>query len=105
MKLLRRQQIFLVNIALEAQVGPELALTCADGILIRDGGESADATLPAKGHTVAEAYIPQTVPMAFSFGDTFDIGEDSASPVGAYQSPFPFTGVIHHIDFDILHDK
>jgi hypothetical protein len=24
---------------------------------------------------------------------------------GDNQSPFPFTGVIHHIDFDILPDK
>ena len=43
--------------------------------------------------------------MAFSFEDTFDIGEDSASPVGNYQAPFPFTGVIQRIDFDILPDK
>ena len=54
---------------------------------------------------VGEAHIPETVPMAFSFDDTFDVGEDSASPVGDYQGPFPFTGVIHHIDFDILPDK
>jgi hypothetical protein len=39
--------------------------------------------------------------MAFSFKDTFDIGEDSASPVGDHQSPFPFTGIIDHINFDI----
>jgi len=25
--------------------------------------------------------------------------------VGDYKSPFPFTGVIHRIDFDILPDK
>jgi len=68
-------------------------------------GKPAQATLLVNDQAVAEAHIPETVPMAFSFDDTFDIGEDSASPVGDYESPFPFTGVIHHIDFDILPDK
>ena len=45
--------------------------------------------------------ISETVKFAFSFEDTFDIGEDSASPVEAYQSLFPFTGTIQHIDLDI----
>jgi len=39
--------------------------------------------------------------MAFAFEDTFDIGEDSASPAGDYESPFPFNGTIQHIDLDI----
>jgi len=43
----------------------------------------------------------QTVPAAFSFEDTFDIGEDSASPVGDYESPFPFTGTLDRVDFDL----
>ena len=68
-------------------------------------GKGAVATLLVNDQPVGEARIPQTVPMAFSFEDTFDVGEDSASPVGDYQSPFPFTGVIHRIDFDILPDK
>jgi arylsulfatase len=68
-------------------------------------GKAAEATLLVNDQPVANAHIPETVPMAFSFDDTFDIGEDSASPVGDYQSPFPFTGTIHHIDFDILPDK
>ena len=68
-------------------------------------GKGAVATLLVNDRPVGEARIPQTVPMAFSFEDTFDIGEDSASPVGNYQGPFPFTGVIQRIDFDILPDK
>jgi arylsulfatase A-like enzyme len=68
-------------------------------------GKGAMATLLVNDQSVGEARIPETVPMAFSFDDTFDVGEDSASPVGDYQGPFPFTGVIHHIDFDILPDK
>jgi arylsulfatase A-like enzyme len=68
-------------------------------------GKGAEATLLVNGEAVGEARIPETVPMAFSFDDTFDVGEDSASPVGAYQSPFPFRGTIRHIDFDILPSK
>ena len=64
-------------------------------------GKGALATLYVNNRSVAKARIEQTVPMAFSFEDTFDIGEDSASPVGDYQSPFPFTGTIDHINFDI----
>jgi hypothetical protein len=37
----------------------------------------------------------------FSFEDTFDIGEDTASPVGDYESPFPFTGGLNRINLDI----
>jgi arylsulfatase len=68
-------------------------------------GKGAVATMLVNDRPVGEARIPQTVPVAFSFEDTFDIGEDSASPVGDYQGPFPFTGVIERIDFDILPDK
>jgi arylsulfatase len=68
-------------------------------------GKSAEATLLVNDHPVGEVRIPETVPMAFSFDDTFDVGEDSSSPVGDYWSPFPFTGVIRRIDFDILPDK
>ena len=68
-------------------------------------GKAAQATLLINDRPVAEARLPETVPMAFSFDDTFDVGEDSASAVGNYQSPFHFTGTIHHIDFDILPDK
>jgi arylsulfatase A-like enzyme len=68
-------------------------------------GKGGVAMLLVNDQPVGEARIPQTVPMAFSFEDTFDVGEDSASPVGDYQSPFPFTGIIHRIDFDIVSDK
>jgi len=68
-------------------------------------GKGAQATLLVNDRKVAESRIPETVPVAFSFEDTFDVGEDSASPVGDYKSPFPFTGVIRRVDFDILPDK
>jgi hypothetical protein len=67
-------------------------------------GKGAVATLLVNDRAVGEARIPNTAPNAFSFEDTFDVGEDSASPVGDYQSPFPFTGTIHRINLDIAPD-
>jgi arylsulfatase len=64
-------------------------------------GKGAVATLFVNDQPAGKAHIPQTVLAAFSYDDTFDVGEDSASPVGDYQSPFPFTGKITRIDFDI----
>ena len=64
-------------------------------------GKPATATLYVNDHQVAQAHLPETVPTAFSYEDTFDIGEDSASPVGDYQSPNPFTGTLDQIDLDI----
>ena len=40
----------------------------------------------------------RTVPRAYSFEETFDVGEDSASPVGPYRSPFPFTGTLEKLE-------
>jgi hypothetical protein len=53
------------------------------------------------GQLVAQGRLAKTVPLAFSFEDTFDIGEDSASPVGDYQSPFPFTGKIDRVELQL----
>ncbi len=64
-------------------------------------GKGATVTLLVNDKAVASERIPATVRNAFSFEDTLDIGEDSASPVGDYESPFPFTGTIRHIDLDL----
>jgi arylsulfatase len=65
-------------------------------------GKGALASLYVNDKLAGKARIEHTVPLGFSFEDTFDVGEDSASPVGDYVSPFPFTGILNHIDFDIL---
>jgi arylsulfatase len=71
----------------------------------KTNGGPADIHLKLNGREVASAHLPATVPTAFSFEDTFDIGQDTASPVGDYEAPFPFTGTIDHIDFDINPSK
>jgi hypothetical protein len=64
-------------------------------------GKGATATLSVDGAEVGKVRIPATLTTAFSYEDTFDVGEDSASPVGDYQSPFPFTGVLKRVELDI----
>ena len=61
-------------------------------------GKGATAGLYVNGRRAAEARIPRTVPAAFSFEETFDIGEDSSTPVGDYRSPFPFTGILQRVE-------
>ena len=64
-------------------------------------GRGATVSLLVNNRPAAQARLPETVRTAFSFEETFDIGQDTASPVGPYRSPFPFTGSIRHIDLDI----
>ena len=64
-------------------------------------GKGATVTLYVNDRKAGQARLPQTVSTVFSFDDTFDVGEDSASPVGDYQSPFPFTGTLDRIDLDL----
>jgi hypothetical protein len=61
-------------------------------------GKGANVTLSVNGVKVAEARLAQMVPRAYSFEETFDVGEDTASPVGPYQAPFAFTGTLEKIE-------
>ncbi len=61
-------------------------------------GKGAAATLVVNGKEAGTAHIPHAVPRAYSFEETFDVGEDSATPAGPYQSPFPFTGSLRKLE-------
>jgi arylsulfatase len=61
-------------------------------------GKGANVILTVNGKKAGEARLARTVPRAYSFEETFDVGEDSATPVGPYQSPFPFTGVLEKLE-------
>ena len=61
-------------------------------------GKGATATLLVDGKKVAEGKIPRTVPTRFSADETFDIGEDTGTPVSRdYEVPFKFTGTIQKV--------
>lgn len=64
-------------------------------------GKGATAILSVDDVEVGRVRIPVTLTTAFSYEDTFDIGEDSASPVADYRSPFPFTGRLKRVELDL----
>jgi arylsulfatase len=60
-------------------------------------GKAATGTLFVDGKQVAEGPIPQTIGVRFSLDETFDVGEDTGTPVVedyANKMPFPFTGTL-----------
>jgi arylsulfatase len=61
-------------------------------------GKAATVTLSVNGKQAAQARLEHTVPRAYSFEETFDVGEDSATPVGPYKAPFPFTGTLERLE-------
>ena len=61
-------------------------------------GKPATATMRVNGVQVGQAHLAQTVPNIYSYDETFDVGEDTATPVGPYTAPFPFTGTIQKVE-------
>ncbi len=60
-------------------------------------GKGATGTLFVDGKQVAQGRIPQTVAARFSLDETFDIGEDTGTPVVedyVDKMPYPFTGTL-----------
>jgi arylsulfatase A-like enzyme len=61
-------------------------------------GKAATATLLVDEKQVGQVQIPQTIGVRFSLDETFDIGQDTGTPVlEEYDSkmPFPFTGTLN----------
>src|SRR5215831_9138419 len=60
-------------------------------------GKGATGTLFVDGQQVAQGQIPQTVSTRFSLDETFDVGEDTGTPViedYVDKMPYPFTGTL-----------
>ena len=60
-------------------------------------GKAANATLMVDEKQVAQGRIQRTIPVRFSLDETFDVGEDTGTPVlEEYESkmPFRFTGTL-----------
>jgi arylsulfatase A-like enzyme len=61
-------------------------------------GKSGTATLTVDGTSVASAKIPRTIPFRVSADETFDVGEDTGTPVSEdYKVPFKFTGTLNKL--------
>jgi arylsulfatase len=60
-------------------------------------GKGATGTLLVDGKQVAQGPIPRTIPVRFSLDETFDVGEDTGTPVVedyVDKMPFPFSGTL-----------
>ncbi|HWR69272.1 MAG TPA: arylsulfatase, partial [Desulfomonilia bacterium] len=75
---------------------------------IYDGGglgKGGTGTLSVDGKQAAQGRIEKTVPFRFSLDETFDVGEDTGTPVDlAYDVPFKFTGTIDRLVIEYLGD-
>jgi arylsulfatase A-like enzyme len=71
-------------------------------------GKGATGTLFVDGKQVAEGRIPRTVPARFSLDESFDVGEDTGTPVvDDYNDkmPFAFTGTLKKLVVIVEPDK
>ncbi|MFN8626001.1 MAG: arylsulfatase [Candidatus Binatia bacterium] len=56
-------------------------------------GSGGTVTLLANGNEIGKGRVEKTIPLRLSLDETFDVGEDTGTPVVEdYQVPFPFTG-------------
>ena len=67
-------------------------------------GKGGTGTLVVDGTQVAHGHIERTVGSRFSLDETFDVGEDTGTPVVedyAAQMPFKFTGKLEKVTIDL----
>ncbi len=68
---------------------------------LHDGGglgKGGSGTLSVDGKEVARGRIGRTVPFRLSLDETFDVGEDTGTPVSlSYDVPFRFTGTLEKV--------
>jgi arylsulfatase A-like enzyme len=65
-------------------------------------GKGGLATLTVDGNKVAEQKLAATIPFRVSADETFDVGEDTGTPVSEdYHVPFRFTGTLNKLVVNI----
>jgi arylsulfatase len=71
-------------------------------------GKGGRGTLTVDGKKVAEARMEKTLPFRFSLDESFDVGQDTGSPViDEYDAkmPFKFTGTLRKVAFKLSPDN
>jgi arylsulfatase len=71
-------------------------------------GKGGKGTLSVDGKTVGEGRIEKTAPFRFSLDESFDVGEDTGTPViDEYDAkmPFKFTGDLQKVEFKLGQDS
>jgi hypothetical protein len=67
-------------------------------------GKGGEGTLTVDSNKVAEGHIEKTVPFRFSLDESFDVGQDTGTPViDEYDAkmPFQFTGTLRKVEFKL----
>jgi len=69
-------------------------------------GRGGIGTIIVDGKRTAQGRIERTMPIRFSFDETFDVGEDTGTPVSEdYDVPFAFTGRIEKVVVNLGESK
>jgi len=69
-------------------------------------GKGGTGTISVDGKQVARGRLDRTVPFRFSLDETFDVGEDTGTPVSLdYDVPFKFTGTIEKVAINLGQTK
>ncbi len=91
----------ITTIAAAQQLPPGPALVKVEFAYDGGGpGKGATVTLFVNGTRVDQARLARTVPVTYSYDETFDVGADTGMPVGDYRAPFQFSGVIQTVEID-----
>jgi arylsulfatase len=65
-------------------------------------GKGGAGTISVDGKQVADGHVDHTMPLRLSFDETFDVGEDTGTPVSLdYDVPFKFTGALEKLVIDL----
>ena len=69
-------------------------------------GRGGTGVLKVDGRDVAHQHLARTVPFTFPIDESFDIGDDTGSPVAEdYRVPFPFSGKLVRLTLTIDRPK
>jgi arylsulfatase len=71
-------------------------------------GKGGQGTLSVDGKKVGEGRIEKTLPFRFSLDESFDVGQDTGTPViDEYDAkmPFKFSGTLKKVEFELDSDK
>ncbi len=102
------QPQWLVTIQSAQKLSPGAHIFTLDFVYDGGGmGKGANMILSVDGKQLAQKRIERTIPIRFSLDETFDVGEDTGTPVefNVYDVPFKFTGHLNKLSVDLKGSK
>jgi len=98
------QPQWLVTIQSTQKLAPGTHIITVDFVYDGGGiGKGANMILSVDGKQVDQKRIERTIPIRFSLDETFDVGEDTGTPVDfdLYDVPFKFNGELIKLIVDL----